>query len=77
MHTTLQVDIAFSSRKRSYKNWNYRKLQKIYPADYTLLTTQDLWKAHANLVNKFSEAILKIKCKHGHDVKKCETYGIK
>ena len=31
----------------------------------------------SNLVNNLSEGIHKIKCKHGHDDKKCETCGIK
>ena len=30
----------------------------------------------SNLVNNLSERILKIKCKYGHDDKKCETCGI-
>ena len=31
----------------------------------------------SNLVNNFSEGIHKIKCKQGHDGKKCETCRIK
>ena len=31
----------------------------------------------SNLVNNLSEGIHKIKCKYGHDDKKCETYRIK
>ena len=31
----------------------------------------------SNLVNNFAEGIHKIKCKHKHDDKKCETCGIK
>ena len=31
----------------------------------------------SNLVNNLSDRIHKIKCKSGHDDKKCETYGIK
>ena len=31
----------------------------------------------SNLVNSFSEGIHKIKCKHGHDDKRCETCRIK
>ena len=31
----------------------------------------------SNLVNNFSEGIHRIKCKFGHDDKKCETCGIK
>ena len=30
----------------------------------------------SNLVNNISEGINKIKCKHGHDNKKCETCRI-
>ena len=31
----------------------------------------------SNLVNNISEGIHKIKCKYGHDDKKCENYSIK
>ena len=31
----------------------------------------------SNLVNDLAEGILSIKCKYGHDNKKCETYGVK
>ena len=31
----------------------------------------------SNLVNNISEGIHTIKCKHRHDDKKCETFGIK
>ena len=31
----------------------------------------------SNLVNNLSEGNHRIKCKYGHDDKKCETYGIK
>ena len=31
----------------------------------------------SNLVNNLSEEIHKIKCKHRHEDKKCETCGIK
>ena len=31
----------------------------------------------SNLVNNLPEGIHKIKCKHGHEDKKCETCGIK
>ena len=31
----------------------------------------------SNLVNNLSEGILKIKCKYGHDDKKCKTCRIK
>ena len=30
-----------------------------------------------NIVNNLTERIHKIKCKYGHDDKKCEVYGIK
>ena len=30
-----------------------------------------------NLINNLSEGIYRIKCKFGHDDKKCETYGIR
>ena len=35
------------------------------------------WKAKSNPVNNLSEGIHNIKCKYGHDDKKCETCGIK
>ena len=39
---------------------------------------QDLWQGSlSNLVDNRSKGIHKIKCKHGHDDKKCETGGIK
>ena len=31
----------------------------------------------SNLINNLSEGIHRIKCKFGHDDKKCETCGIK
>ena len=31
----------------------------------------------SNLVNNLAKGIHKIKCKYGHDNKKCKTYGIK
>ena len=31
----------------------------------------------SNIVNNLTERIHKIKCKYGHDDKKCEVYGIK
>ena len=31
----------------------------------------------SNLINNLSEGIHRIKCKFGHDDKKCKTYGIK
>ena len=31
----------------------------------------------SNLVGNLAEGVHKIKCKHGHDNKKCETCGIK
>ena len=34
-------------------------------------------KSLSNLVNNLSEGVHRIKCKFGHDDKKCETYGIK
>ena len=55
-----------------------KKLQKIYLTYYSLLIVQDLWPSSlSNLPNNFSEGIHIIKCKFGHDDKKCETCGIK
>ena len=54
------------------------KLQKICLAYYNLLIVQDfLPSLLSNLVNNLSEGIHRIKCKFGHDDKKCETCGIK
>ena len=47
-----------------------KNLQNIYPTYYNLLMVQDFWQA--NII----EGIRKIKCKYGHDDKKCETCGI-
>ena len=48
-----------------------KKLQKLYLAYYSLFI------ALSNLVNSLSEGTYRIKCKFGHDDKKCEIYGIK
>ena len=54
------------------------KSQKPYPTDYNLLKAQDLSQAcQANLINSLAEGIHKIKCKYGHNDKKCETCEIK
>ena len=55
-----------------------KKLQKIYLIFYSLLIAQDLWQAHyGKLINNLSEGRHRIKCKLGHNDKKCETCGIK
>ena len=42
------------------------------------MIAQDLWQAHDQILLKsFSVGIHKIKCKYGHDDKKCEALGIK
>ena len=53
-----------------------KKLQRIYLTYYNLLIAQDLWQSH-NLFHKLSEGIHRIKCKSGHNEKKCEICGIK
>ena len=53
-----------------------KKLQNIYLAYHNLLIAQGLWQTHHILVNNLSEGIHKIKCKCGHNYKKCETCGI-
>ena len=52
------------------------KLQKIYSTHYNLLTVQDVWQAHYQIlsINFLKEFI---KYKYGHNDKKCETCGIK
>ena len=40
-------------------------------------STRFMASSLSNLVNNLSEGIHKIKCKHGHDDKKCEACGIK
>ena len=40
-------------------------------------STQFMASLLSNLVNNLSEEIHKIKCKHRHEDKKCETCGIK
>ena len=55
--------------KKLQKNVSY-VLQFIDRARYM---ASSLW----SLVNNLSEKIHKIKCKYGHDDKKCETCGIK
>ena len=51
--------------KKSQKSIPY-KLQFIDIARF-------MARSLSNLVNNLSEGIQKIKCKHGHDDKKCET----
>ena len=51
--------------KKLPKNINFR-LQFIDSARF-------MASSLSNLVNNLSEGIQKIKCKHGHDDKKCET----
>ena len=55
-----------------------KKLEKMYLTYYNLLIAQGLWQASSlsNLVNNISEGIRKIKCKFGHDDKKCEACEI-
>ena len=40
-------------------------------------STRSMASSLSNLVNNFSEGIHRIKCKFGHDDKKCKTCGIK
>ena len=50
-----------------------KKLLKKYFTCYARFMASSL----SNLVNNLSEGIHRIKCKYGHDDKKCETCGIK
>ena len=55
-----------------------KKLQKIYLTYYGILIAQDFMASSlSNLVNNLSEGIHRIKCKFGHNDKKCETCRIK
>ena len=55
-----------------------KKLQKIYPTYYNFNdSARFMASLLSNLVNNISEAILRIKCKCGHDDKKCQTCRIK
>ena len=40
-------------------------------------TTRFMRSSLSNLVNSLSGGIINLKCKYGHDNKKCETCGIK
>ena len=44
---------------------------------YILQFKRSMASSLSNLVNNFSEGIHRIKCKLGHDDKKCETCGIR
>ena len=55
-----------------------KKLQKICLTYYNLVITQNLWQFFlSNLVNNVFGGFHRIKCKLGHDDKKCETCEIK
>ena len=55
-----------------------KKLQKIYLMLLKFIdSTRFMASSSSNLVNNLSEGIHRIKCKYGHDDKKCETCGIK
>ena len=55
-----------------------RKLQKIYLKDYNLLgIARFMGNSLPNPVNNLFHEIHKIKCKYGHNDKKCETCEVK
>ena len=55
-----------------------KTLQKIYLMLLKFIdSTRFMTSSSSNLVNNRSEGIHRIKCKYGHDDKKCETCGIK
>ena len=62
-------------------NKNGEEVTKVYPTYYNLLISQDLWQVHYQILSliflNLSEEIHRIKCKFGHDGKKCEICGIK
>ena len=55
-----------------------KNLQKTYLAYYNSLIAQNFWQAHQilSIIHRIHR-IHRIKCKYGHDDKKCETCGIK
>ena len=53
-----------------------KKLQKTYLTYHSLLIAQDLPQDLSNLLNNLSEGIHNIKCKYGHNDKKCGTCKI-
>ena len=61
--------------------WIDKKGEKITKYIYYKLQFIDsgrfMTSSLSNLVNNLSEGILKIKCKYGHDDKKCKTCRIK
>ena len=56
-----------------------KQSQELYPIDYNLLIVQDLWQqpCYLNLVNNIAKEVHTMKCKYGHDDKKCKSYKIK
>ena len=69
-----------SNRKRSYKNW--QKLSKNFKKYILPITIYWQYTIYGkviikSLVNNISEGIHRIKCKLGHNDKKCETCWIK
>ena len=65
-----------SNRKRSYKN--LKKWRKdIYYILQFIDSARFMVSSLSNLINSLSEGIYRIKCKFGHDYKKCEANGIR
>ena len=54
-----------------------KKLQTPYFINYNLLIVEDLWPLIINPYYNLAERIDIIKCKYGHDNKKCKKYKIK
>ena len=59
------IKIEKHLQKPCFKNYNF------------VDTPRFMARSLSNLFNDLAEGIHKIKCKHGHDKKKCKTCGIK
>ena len=62
--------------RRINKNWEEITKNMSYILEF-INSARFLARSLSNLVNNLSEGIHKIKCKFGHDDKKCETCRIK
>ena len=69
---------SFKRRTNSRIDRNVEKItKKISFVLQFIDTTRFMRSSLSNLVNSLSGGIINLKCKYGHDNKKCETCGIK
>ena len=70
--------ITFLVPKVSRIERNGKEIKKLYPKDYNLLTAQNFWQGHYQilLITSLWE-FKKLHLKEEHNKKKCETSGIK